>query len=389
MPRIRVLIVDDSVVIRKIVTDALSVDPMIEVVGTASNGRLALSRIQQVNPDLVTLDIEMPEMNGLEALKEIRKTHPNLPVVMFSTLTERGGMATLEALSLGASDYVTKPSNMGSVVAAQQRVREELVPKIRALCWRVAGLAASAGVSKPLSTATSSLAIKNPSVSEAKRLARLPGSLPPRIDLIAIGVSTGGPNALAEILPKLPANLPVPIVIVQHMPPLFTKLLADRLNAECALRVEEGVAGRTLVAGTVYIAPGNFHMTVKNEGGTLRLGTNQAPPENSCRPAVDVLFKSVAQTVGANTLAIVLTGMGRDGLRGCEYIAEVGGTVFAQDQNSSVVWGMPGFVANAGLADRILPLNKIAGDVVQRVRERRTEFSAAAPAIAPRLAHKG
>ena len=319
-------------------------------------------------------------MNGLEALKEIRKLYPNLPVIMFSTLTERGAMATLDALAFGASDYVTKPSNMGSVVASQQRVREDLVPKIRALCWRVTGLSASAALGnaiRPLS-ATSSL---------AKVAPRVTTGVAARVDMIAIGVSTGGPNALAEILPALPGNLPVPIVIVQHMPPLFTKLLADRLQASCALRVEEGAAGTQVRPGCVYIAPGNFHMFVRDDNGTLRLGTNQAPPENSCRPAVDMLFQSVAKIVGARTLGLVLTGMGKDGLRGAQYITDAGGSVLAQDQQTSVVWGMPGFVANAGLADRVLPLNQIAAEIVRRVRLQRTEIRSSAPERTPLFAH--
>ena len=360
MPRIRVLVVDDSVVVRKIVCDALSTDPLIDVVGTAPNGRLALSKIPQLNPDLVTLDIEMPEMNGLEALREIRRTYPRLPVIMFSTLTERGAAATLDALALGASDYVTKPSNVGSVVVAQQRVRDELIPKIRSLCWRDTGVVGS-GVAAPALIAGGG----------TPRIPKPAGALRSRVDIVAVGVSTGGPNALARIIPQLPKDLPVSVVIVQHMPALFTKMLAERLNAESAVAVEEGRAGQVIAPGHVYIAPGNYHMFLRNEGGSIRLATNQAPPENSCRPAVDVLFKSVAELFGGRTLAVVLTGMGQDGLRGCEFIAEAGGQVLAQDQASSVVWSMPRFVANAGLADRILPLDQMATEIVRRVRERR------------------
>lgn len=385
MPRIRVLVVDDSVVIRKIVTEALAVDPMIEIVGTASNGRIAQSKIEQVNPDLVTMDIEMPEMNGLEALKAIRRTHPNLPVIMFSTLTERGAMATLDALALGASDYVTKPSNMGSVVQAQQRVRDELVPKIRALCWRVTGIAQSMQ-----NTASSDAsAIAPPRTLSPVNIKTAALKPPTRVEMIAIGVSTGGPNALAELLPALPGNLPVPVVIVQHMPPLFTKLLADRLQASCALRVEEGKAGTAVRAGSVYIAPGNFHMLVRDEGGTLRLNMNQAAPENSCRPAVDVLFKSVAETFGTRALGVVLTGMGKDGLRGSQLIVDAGGSVVVQDQQSSVVWGMPGFVANAGIAERVLPLNQIAPELLRRVRQLRPEFRSSVSAVSPHLVYNG
>ena len=370
MPRVRVLVVDDAVVVRRIVTDALSTDPMIEVVGSAPNGRLALAKIPQLNPDIVTLDIEMPEMDGLAALREIRKTWPRLPVIMFSTLTERGAAATLDALALGASDYVTKPSNVGSVVVAQQRVREQLIPKIRSLCWRVTGVAAAGSLVpaavRPVSRPGSAVA-----GTGEPPLSGQVAALRQRIDIVAIGVSTGGPNALARIIPQLPADLPVPVVIVQHMPALFTKLLAARLNAESAIAVEEGTPGRVLAPGCVYIAPGNYHMILTRDAASVRIATTQAPPENSCRPAVDVLFKSVAETFGANTLGVILTGMGQDGLRGCEFITEAGGQVVAQDQATSVVWGMPGFVANAGLADRLLPLDEVAAEITRRVRERR------------------
>ena len=376
MPRIRVLVVDDAVVVRKIVTDALSTDPLIDVVGTAPNGRLALAKIPQLNPDLVTLDIEMPVMNGLEALREIRRTYPRLPVIMFSTLTERGAAATLDALALGASDYVTKPSNVGSVVIAQQRVRDELIPKIRSLCWRVTGVVAS-GVATPAVVGGATTAPAKPAPGgDMPRAPRLTDALRSRVDIIAIGVSTGGPNALARIIPDLPKDLPVPVVIVQHMPALFTKLLAERLDAESAVTVREGSGGTTIMPGHVYIAPGNYHMFLRNDDGAIRLATNQAPPENSCRPAVDVLFKSVGELFGGRALAVVLTGMGQDGLRGCEFVAAAGGQVVAQDQASSVVWGMPGFVANAGLADRLLPLDQVAGEIVRRVRLRRPSSGA-------------
>jgi two-component system chemotaxis response regulator CheB len=200
-----------------------------------------------------------------------------------------------------------------------------------------------------------------------------PGAAPPPVDIIAIGVSTGGPNALSALLPELPGDLPVPIVIVQHMPPFFTRLLADRLGAQSALAVCEGAAGQTLQPGTVYIAPGDYHMTVRRDGKVRRIHTNQDSPENSCRPAADVLFRSVVGAYGSGTLGVVLTGMGQDGLRGCEMIREAGGRVLAQDEASSVVWGMPGFVARAGLADKVLPLNEIAAEIVRRVTRDRVE----------------
>ena len=359
MPKIRVLIVDDAVVVRRIVSDVLTADPELEVVGTAANGRIALAKITQVNPDVITLDVEMPEMDGLETLAAIRKQYPRLPVIMFSTLTQRGAATTLDALSLGATDYVTKPANVGSVAAAQQSLREQLIPKIKVFCGKAERCAPT-----PLK------------VSET-----VPRSLPPLrtaraggvVDVVAIGVSTGGPNALAELVPALPADFPVPIVIVQHMPPVFTRLLAERLGSQSSLQINEATHGEEVRAGHVYVAPGNYHMIVKREGPVIRVQTNQESPENSCRPAVDVLFRSVADVYGAGSFGVVLTGMGQDGLRGCARIREAGGQNIAQDEASSVVWGMPGFVAKAGLADQVLPLTDIAAEIVRRVRKGRSE----------------
>ncbi len=358
MPKIRVLVVDDAVVVRKIVTDVLAADPEIEVVGTAANGRLALSKIAQLNPDLVTLDIEMPELDGLQTLVELRKTHRRLPVIMFSTLTERAASATLDALARGASDYVTKPSNVGSVGLAQERIREELIPKIKALC----------GVKAPAAPAKAAAPAVKPAATPARPALFTRPALPTRVDILAIGVSTGGPNALAAVIPALPAEYPIPVVIVQHMPPVFTRFLAERLNASSPLTVKEGEEGAVVEPGTVWLAPGNYHMALRKDGDKVRLVLNQEAPENSCRPAVDPLFRSVAQLYGNRALGLILTGMGHDGLAGSETIRAAGGTVLAQDEASSVVWGMPGAVAGAGLADAILPLDKVATDLVLRAQ---------------------
>lgn len=354
MSRIRVLIVDDAVVIRRLVGDVLASDAEIEVVGTAANGRIALQKITQCNPDVITMDVEMPEMNGIETVRELRKTWPKLPVIMFSTLTERGGVATLDALSAGASDYVTKPANVGSVTAGLDAVRRDLIPKIKALAGRAYAPTRTPATSAPPAASV----LPRPSVEAATPSQQL--------DVVAIGVSTGGPNALAELLPALPGDLRVPIVLVQHMPPMFTKLLADRLNAQCTLTVVEATAGMRLQPGTVYIAPGDFHLTVEPRGGAVYTALNQAPPENSCRPAVDVLFRSVVTHYGPRALGVILTGMGQDGLRGCEGLREAGGRVIVQDEASSVVWGMPGFVARAGLAERTLPLAGLAAEITRR-----------------------
>jgi two-component system, chemotaxis family, protein-glutamate methylesterase/glutaminase len=348
MTRIRVLVVDDSVVIRKLLSDTLSRDCALEVVATASDGKIGLAKIAQLKPDLVTLDIEMPVMNGLETLAALRKLYPKLPVIMFSTLTERGAAATLDALSLGASDYATKPSNTGSPAVAIERIRNELIPKIKALC----------GVVIPLTL------VPPPQVRPVVKV-RLPANA--RIEIVAIGTSTGGPNALAEVLPRLPGDFPVPIVVVQHMPPIFTRLLADRLARHSAISVEEGSTGAVLSPGHAWIAPGNFHMKVSRLGAKWRLDLNQEPPENSCRPAVDVLFRSAAATCGANVLAVVMTGMGSDGVLGAQDIRDAGGTVIIQDEASSVVWGMPGLVHAAGLEEAAYPLDQLADQITRRV----------------------
>jgi two-component system chemotaxis response regulator CheB len=350
--KIRVLVVDDAVVIRRMVADELSADPDIEVV-PAANGKIALAKLTQVNPDLVLLDIEMPELDGLTALREIRKVYPKLPVIMFSALTERGARATIEALALGATDYFTKPTGPGGAEASLRLIRDELVPEIKTLCRRTTPRDAPHSPAAP-----------TPGVPGTRPEAVRSGP----VEIVAIATSTGGPNALTDLFGGLPGDLPVPILLVQHMPPMFTQLLAERLTAQSALKVEEGRAGTVLAPGRAWIAPGDFHMAVAREGTRVHLVLNQDPPENSCRPAADVLFTSVARAFGSGTLGVVLTGMGRDAYRGCEAIRAAGGQVIAQDEPTSVVWGMPGFVARGGLADRVLPLGLIAADIVRRVR---------------------
>jgi two-component system chemotaxis response regulator CheB len=348
----RVLIVDDAVVVRRTLSDAVSRDLLLEVVGTAGNGRIALAKFAALRPDIILLDIEMPEMDGLETVRELRQIDARVPILMFSTLTERGASATLEALALGATDYLTKPSNI-DMAATSETVTRELLPRIRALCHLPLSLTADAGTpGVPFALAPLAVLPK-----------RKPRIAP--VQIVTIGVSTGGPDALARLLPSLPANLPVPVVIAQHMPPIFTSLLAARLSARCSLPVRECKSGENLTAGCVFIAPGDFHMVTCSEKGVARLKTHQGPKENFCRPSVDVLFRSVADVYGARTLAVILTGMGQDGLKGCELLSGVGARILAQDEASSVVWGMPGFVARNGLADKILPLDQIGAEIVR------------------------
>jgi two-component system chemotaxis response regulator CheB len=354
MPPVRVLVVDDSVVVRKLLSEALASVPRLQLAGTASSGAIALAKIPQLNPDVVTLDIEMPGLNGIETLTEIRKLYPTLPVIMFSTLTEHGAAITLEALSLGASDYLTKPTNSTSLANSMEQVRRELTSKILSLVQR-------------------DQKVGPKSVLQSKRRK----SMGAPIEILAIGTSTGGPKALAELIPRLPPDFAVPTVVVQHMPPLFTRLLAERLNSQSEVRVNEAEAGCSLEPGDVWIAPGDHHMTISRKGVQTVLALNQDPPENSCRPAVDVLFRSVARAYGPNALAVVMTGMGSDGARGAAHIHEAGGEIFVQDEPTSVVWGMPGAIVGAGLADKICPLQEISQEVIRRVGVGRNQTSAA------------
>jgi two-component system chemotaxis response regulator CheB len=351
MPPLRVLIVDDSVVVRKLLSEALASSADVQVAGTASSGSIALAKIPQVNPDLITLDIEMPGMNGIQTLTEIRKQYPRLPVIMFSTLTERGAATTLEALALGASDYMTKPTNSESLAGAMEQVRRELIAKITSLAG----------------------SHSRPRAASLQRFSGTKKAERQRIEILAIGTSTGGPNALAEVVPQLPDDFPVPVVVVQHMPPVFTRMLADRLNAHSHLSVQEAEAGRTLEPGHVWIARGDYHMALARKGSTVTLNLNQDPPENFCRPAVDVLFRSTAEVYGAGTLGVVLTGMGSDGARGAAHIGEAGGQILVQDEASSVVWGMPGAVVGAGLADKVCALQEIGQEVIRRVNASRMQ----------------
>jgi two-component system, chemotaxis family, protein-glutamate methylesterase/glutaminase len=352
MARIRVLVVDDSVVIRKLVSDLLSEDPDIEVVGTAVNGRAGLQKVALLKPDLVTMDIEMPELDGIGAVREIRASGNRVPIIMFSTLTERGAVATLDALAAGASDYVPKPANVGSVGRSMEQVREALIPRIKSLVPRTG--------SRPTHVGTVPAPVAAPTL-------RPPAPRPvggPK--LLVIGCSTGGPEALSSVLSGL-QPLPVPIAVVQHMPPLFTTQFAARLDRQLPFEVTEAVDGQVLRPGTVCIAPGDFHLEVVADGRAYIARLHQAPPENYCRPAVDVLFRSAAALAGPAVLGVVLTGMGSDGCKGARAIVDRGGSILAQDQATSVVWGMPGAVTSAGLAERVLPLGEIAGEITRRV----------------------
>jgi two-component system chemotaxis response regulator CheB len=378
--KVRVLIVDDSAVMRKIIASALQKEPSIEIAGFASNGLEAIEAIQTCSPDVMTLDIEMPEMDGLTALREIRKVNKYLPIIMFSSLTHKGAQAAVMALTAGASDYVGKPANTTSGIDNAFKVLEtELIPKIIGLAKRVKSrkaregqLADTQGMTPPKGaiTANRSLASTKPiSTLESKVSKATSAVLAKPAEAVCIGVSTGGPEALMQVFSAFNAPISVPIFIVQHMPADFTALLAARLSSIGVMTVKEAQEGEIAEPGVAYIAPGGFHMTLSRPGTKTIIHLNTEPPENSCRPAVDVLFRSAAQLYGSGLLAVMLTGMGYDGLKGTKIIKENGGQVIAQDEATSVIWGMPGAVVQAGLADVVLPIDKITDEIIFRARK--------------------
>jgi two-component system chemotaxis response regulator CheB len=344
---VRILVVDDAVVARRVISDILASEDDFEVVGTAPDGNLALKKIARLHPDVVTLDIDMPNLDGMQTLSAIRSDYPKIRVIMVSNHTRRGAAITVEALFSGASDYVTKAARASSAEEARAYLREQLVPKIRALA-PAGGRAAAA--TRPGAT---------PPVLRRKA---------PKIEVVVIGSSTGGPNALTAILEVLPADFEVPVLIVQHLPENFTTFLANRLDSASRLPVREATNRTRLEPGTVWIAPGNLHLETRSTNGGIQLATTEGPLVNSCRPAADVLFRSAAKCYGASVLAVVLTGMGQDGLDGCRDISAAGGRVIVQDRATSVVWGMPGQVAGAGLAELVLPVTEIGAEIVRRVK---------------------
>lgn len=335
---IRMLVVDDSVVFRKLLRMAFEDDKEFELVGFAPNGMAALKMVSEVRPQIVTLDIEMPGMDGLETLDRLKADHPDIKVVMFSSLTAHGAKKTLDALSRGADDYVPKPVGAGSLVESMNSLQQQLGPKVKQLF----------GHQQPYL----------PALVEERPLTRRSN-----IDIVAIGVSTGGPNALAAIIPQLPLDFPCPIVITQHMPEVFTRLLAERLDAGSKLSVEEAQEGSVVGPGKVLIAPGGRHLCFRRKGTQIVVALDNSPDENSCKPSVDVMFRSVRDVWGGRTLALMLTGMGQDGLLGVEALKKVGASVLAQDRETSVVWGMPGQIVAAGLADQVIPLYRIANAI--------------------------
>jgi two-component system chemotaxis response regulator CheB len=355
--------------------------PWMELCGIARDGVECLDLVERLNPEVLVLDLEMPRMNGLDVLDRLRVANPGLPVIMCSAYTEHGARSTLEALARGASDYVTKPAGQRDFDAAMQSLSQQLLPRIAALAksTRLEGKKADGDV------AADSL--------QKTRSGEAPAKPSSPVEVVVIGLSTGGPSALEQLLPKLPKDFPVPVLIVQHMPKLFTSVLAERLDKCCALRVEQAYDNATIRPGTIWLAPGDAHMEVASrramgdegkgsEACSTRVRLHQQEPLNHCRPSVDYLFFSAARIYGAGTLALVMTGMGADGLNGARAVHEGGGVVLAQDEATSAVWGMPGRVSEAGIASAMLPLWGIAGALKQRVSAGRLARSEAVSSTA-------
>lgn len=327
-PPIRALVIADAVASRRLISEALAGEPGIEVIGSAANEKIALAKLKTLRVDAVTV---APEMAGaLEIVRTIRHAYPRLPLIMFSALSLPGLGVTRALMANGATDCVTAPAGADGA-ALSRSIREALIPRMKTLCAR-------------------------------------PPQRSARVEIVAIGISTGGPNALPVLLSALPDDFPVPVVIVQHMPPVFTRQLAERLNTKCVIQVREAEAGVPLCPGQVWLAPGDFHLIVVPEAAGARMELHREQQENSCRPSVDPLFRSIAEVYGEHALGVVMTGMGRDGLKGCEAIREAGGQIIVQDEASSVVWGMPGSVVRAGLADAVFPLAELGAEVLRRVQ---------------------
>lgn len=361
--RLQVMIVDDSAVIRGIFRRTLEVEDNIEVVSAVSQGQQAINALAKQKVDVIVLDIEMPVMDGMTALPKLLEIQPDVKIIMASTLTEKNAAISLEALRKGAADYIPKPTAKYEIHSANS-FKRELVDKIKALggprrtsVRRAPSPAAKKAAPDAPQTAASDGPIKKRSVS----------SVPPRI--LAIGSSTGGPQALFKVFEGLKGKIDhLPVVIAQHMPRAFTGILADHLAKVTGLRCGEGVDGEALEPGRIYVAPGDFHMFIEKSGNGHVIRLNQDPPENYCRPSVEPLFRSIATEFGAASLALMLTGMGHDGCAASETLVDKGATLIAQDEETSVVWGMPGAVANAGLCAEILPLQDIAPRVISLMR---------------------
>ncbi len=345
--KIKVLVVDDSALVRKVISDILESDREIEVIGTANNGKSAVFKNLTLNPDVVTMDIEMPIMNGLEALQEIIKTNPK-PVIMMSVLTQYGAEATFKALEYGAVDFIPKPSTV--LAMSMDDIAELLITKVKA----VARTTLNINVKKSEEASeTSKLSIETKRGDERK--------------IVGIGTSTGGPSALQRVLQKLPKNFPSPILVVQHMPPGFTKAFAERLDSLCNISVKEAEDGEKILNGCAYIAPGDSHIVVEKIGDTRVIRLSQAEKVSGHRPSADVLFHSLAKTDSPNVIGVIMTGMGRDGAMGIKEIHQEGGYTIAQDESTSVVYGMNRVAVEMGAVDAVVHVDLIPDEIIAHI----------------------
>lgn len=377
---LRVLVVDDTIVYRKAVSDIVNEINGVELAGVAHNGKIAVSKIKSLKPDILTLDIEMPQMNGIEVLVELRKNFPEVGAIMLSTLTADGSAMTMRALELGAFDFILKPQSKNQT-QSKKEIRSALEPMLKAFALSKL-TRGKPGARSPHGTAplrrgarpTPLSPGKGSAIQAKKPLRPLGRNKAPgrreKSEIVAIGISTGGPNALNHMLPRLPGNLGVPILIVQHMPPIFTQSLASSLNKKCALNVKEAVNGENIIADTVYIAPGGKQMKLVAgaDGIHRRIKITDDPPENSCKPSVDYLFRSVGDYYVGRTTAVIMTGMGSDGTKGLEILKNKSAYTIGQDESSCVVYGMPKAPAELGYLDLVVPLNQIADAIVKSVK---------------------
>jgi two-component system chemotaxis response regulator CheB len=370
---LKILVVDDSIVYRQIMSKIVTSIRDTELMGIASNGKIALARIELTPPDLVLMDMAMPEMDGFEALGHIRQRFPGVDVIIISGVDQKSANLTVKALESGAIDFVPKPRTT-SPEQSLEELKTALAPLIQLA--RTRKYVRQARVGAPATKSAAPYA--RPQMDRMDRVDRMIIPVPAtpikpaferrhrvtRFDVVALGVSTGGPNTLKAIIPQLSADFPLPILAVQHMPAMFTASLAESLDKAAAIRVVEGREGENVQKGCMYIAPGGCHMVVRKAGDRIVLGMNDSPPVNSCRPAVDVLFRSIGMLYGGNVLSVILTGMGNDGASGVAALRRKGAYSIVQDEKSSVIWGMPGAVAQAGDADEILPMDRIASRIM-------------------------
>jgi two-component system chemotaxis response regulator CheB len=366
--KLKILVVDDTILYRKIVSEILSELPNVEIVGTASNGKTAIVRIASLKPDLITLDIDMPSMDGIEVLEEINRLEYDVGVIMLSSLTYQGSEMTVKALELGAFDFIPKPE-FDTMEANKQYIKQRFAPMLRSFADRREIKKILSGQSsfksrKSVETLIAAPALEPVAVEKSAKVKKRV-----RSDVVVIGISTGGPKALAALIPELPADINIPILIVQHMPPLFTQSLAKSLDSKSAVRVKEAQDGDIISPNTIFIAPGGKQMKVeKKENGVKFLRICDDPPENSCKPSVDYLFRSVAEHFGEKATGVIMTGMGSDGSLGIEAMKARGAFIIAQDEASCTVFGMPKKPIESGLVDLISPLDKIAAEIINAVK---------------------